>query len=136
MMKEFSTKKKILRTILTALILCACVLLGYYILVWTGLWNSLNSVEKIKDFIISCGFYGRLIFVLLQFLQVTILPLPSTITTIAGAIIYGPLQASLLSLAGILLGSFIAFMLGRFFGKKIVVFMVGKETCEKWIKNQ
>lgn len=134
-MDNFSTKKKIFRSTLIILLFALILVLGYFILVWTGLWESVNSVEKIKNFILSFGFYGRLAFVLLQFLQVTIIPIPSAILTIAGAIIYGPFQASLLSLAGILFGSFVAFLLGRTFGKKIVNFMVGKETCEKWRKG-
>lgn len=131
-MDNFSLKKKIFRTVFIVLVFCGVLTLGYYILIWTGIWENVNSVEKVKNLILGFGFYGRLVFVTLQFLQVTILPIPSAITTIAGSIIYGPFQASLLSLAGVLLGSFFAFLLGRTFGKKIVVFMVGKETCEKW----
>ncbi len=131
-MENFSLKKKILRTILIVLLFGGILILGYFFLVWTGIWESVNTVEKVKNLILGFGFYGRLVFVTLQFLQVTILPIPSAITTIAGSIIYGPFQAFLLSLSGVLLGSFVAFLLGRTFGKKIVVFMVGKETCEKW----
>ena len=134
-MENFSTKKKIVRTVVIILFLALVLVLGYFVLVWTGVWENINSVEKIKNFILSFGFYGRLAFVVLQFLQVTIIPIPSAILTIAGAIIYGPLEATLLSLAGILLGSFVAFLLGRTFGKKIVNFMVGKETCNKWRKG-
>ena len=130
-MESFSLKKKIFRSIFIILLFGGIILLGYYVLVWTGVWESVNSVEKIKNFILNFGFYGRLAFVVFQFLQVTVLPLPSAILTIAGSIIYGPFQATLLSLAGILLGSFFAFLLGRTFGKKIVNFMVGKETCDK-----
>jgi len=78
------------------------------------------------------GFWGRFTFVLIQFLQVTFLPIPSTISTLAGVLIYGPLQAALLSLAGILLGSVVAFFIGRVFGRKVVAFMVGEESCKKW----
>lgn len=131
-MEKMSTQKKVLRTLLIFLIFAGICVLAYFCLVWTGLWDRVNSVEKMKNFILDFGFYGRLAFVLLQFLQVTILPIPSTVTTIAGSIIYGPFQASLLSLSGILLGSFIAFLLGRVFGRKLVVFMVGEHTCEKW----
>ena len=80
------------------------------------------------------GFSGRFIFVLLQFLQVTFLPIPSTVSTLAGVLIYGPLETALLSLSGIILGSVFAFFLGRHFGRKLVVFMVGEQTCEKWVK--
>ncbi len=130
--KTLSIKKKIFRITLVVVIFLALCVLGYFILVWTGAWEYINSAEKLRQLILSLGFWGRLGFVIIQFLQVTFLPIPSTISTLAGVLIYGPLQAALLSLAGILLGSVFAFFLGRVFGRKLVVFMVGKETCDKW----
>lgn len=131
--KELSLKAKILRTILVCVIIAAVVVLAYYILNWTGVWEQINSVEKLQNIILSWGFWGRFGFVMLSFLQVTFIPLPSTVTIIAGTLIYGPLQASLLSLAGILLGSMLAFLLGKVFGRRLVVFMVGEKTCKKWV---
>ena len=131
--KELSLKAKILRTILVCAVIAGIVVLGYYILRWTGVWEQINSVEKLQNIILSWGFWGKFGFVMLQLLQVTFIPLPSTVTIIAGTLVYGPLQASLLSLAGILLGSMLAFLLGKVFGKKLVVFMVGEKTCEKWV---
>ncbi|HIT61999.1 MAG TPA: TVP38/TMEM64 family protein [Candidatus Caccovivens faecavium] len=130
--KELSLKAKILRTILVCIVIAGIVVLGYYILNWTGVWEQINSVEKLQNVILSWGFWGRFGYVILQLLQVTFIPLPSTVTIIAGTLVYGPLQASLLSLAGILLGSMLAFLLGKVFGKKLVVFMVGEKTCKKW----
>lgn len=129
-----SKKQKVLRSILVVTLIG--VLLGaiYLVLILTGWWDSINSVEKLKNFILSLGFWGRFVFVLLQFLQVTFIPLPAAVLIIAGSIIYGPNQAALLSLSGILLGSAVAFFLGRVFGKKLVRFMVGQETCDKWVK--
>lgn len=131
---KMSKKQKIIRTIMVSLALVILFGAIYLILVLTGWWESINSVEKMKNFILGLGFYGRFIFVMLQFLQVTFIPLPSPVIVIAGTLIYGPFQASLLSLAGILLGSAVAFFFGRVFGRKLVVFMVGKETCDKWVK--
>ena len=132
--RVLSKKKKFLRISLV-LFLCVVVLLAiYFSLVYTGLWEKVNSVEKVKTLILSLGFWGRFVFVLFQFLQVTFIPIPSTVLTLAGSIIYGPIQASILSLAGILLGSSVAFFLGRAFGKKLVVFMVGQESYLKWRK--
>ena len=132
--EEFSTRKKIVHIVIV--ILAIALFFGgvYGLLVWTGLWDKVNSVDKVKNLILSMGFYGRAIFVLLQFLQVTFLPIPASVLVIAGSLVYGPIQASLLSLSGILLGSALAFYLGKTFGKKLVVFMVGKESCNKWIK--
>ena len=132
--KKNNIKIKIVRTLIVILCLTAIVVLSYFLLVWTGAWEYVNSVEKIRQLILSMGFWGRFVFVALQFLQVTLLPIPSTISTLAGVLIYGPLQASLLSLSGIVLGSVFAFFLGRTFGKRIVMFIVGAQTCEKWRK--
>lgn len=134
-MEKISTKKKILRVLLVTSLVVAFVLLVFFILKWTGLWEKLNSAEKLKDFILSLGFWGRFAFVFLQFLQVTFLPLPSPIFVVAGSLIYGPFQSSLLSLAGILLGSGVAFFIGRVLGKKVVKFMVGEQAQEKWSKK-
>ena len=134
-MQKLSTKKKIIRIGIVILSITLFLVLVYFVLVWTGLWEKLNSVEKLKNLILSLGIWGRITFVVLQFLQVTLIPIPSPIIIVAGSLIYGPFQAGLLSLAGILLGSAFAFFLGRTFGKKLVIFMVGKESQEKWTKR-
>ena len=133
-MQKLTTKKKIIRTVSVLLAITLFLLLIYLILVWTGLWEKLNSVEKLKNLILSLGIWGRITFVAIQFLQVTFIPVPSPMLILAGSLIYGPLQAGLLSLAGILLGSGFAFFLGRTFGKKLVTFMVGEESQKKWTK--
>lgn len=129
----FSLKKKVFHTILVILFVLAIFFGGYALLVYTGFWDKVNSVEKVKNLILSMGFYGRATFVLLQFLQVTFLPLPASVCVIAGTLVYGPMQASLLSLSGILLGSAFAFFLGKTFGRKLVIFMVGREAEKKWV---
>lgn len=133
-MEELSKKKKTIRITLVIAIFAIFICAIYFILRFTGLLESINSVNKIRDLIISFGFYGRLGFVIIQFLQVTFLPIPSTITTLAGVLIYGPLQAGFLSLSGILLGSTFAFWLGKKFGTKLVTYMVGEKSCKKWVK--
>ncbi|MBP3431487.1 MAG: TVP38/TMEM64 family protein [Clostridia bacterium] len=130
--KKLTLKKKIIRTTIVVAIIAAVVILAYFVLKWTGAWEYINSIDKIRELILSLGFWGRFVFVFLQFLQVTFLPIPSTVSTLAGVLIYGPLETALLSMAGVMLGSVLAFWLGRTFGKKLVVFMVGEETCEKW----
>lgn len=130
--KQLTKKQKIIRSIIVCTCLAVFFALLYGILVWTGVWENVNSVEKVRTLILSLGFWGRLFFVMLQFLQVTFIPIPSTVTTLAGVMIYGPLEAGLLSLSGLLIGSCVAFALGKYCGKKLVVFMVGEETCNKW----
>lgn len=131
MKQPFKTALKIL---LVAFLLCLFFVGVYLILLYTGWWEKLNSVDKLKKEILDLGIYGRVFFIFLQVVQVAFLPIPSPLIVVAGSLIYGPFQASLLSLAGILLGSAMAFSIGRVFGKKVVIFMVGKENEEKWSK--
>ena len=93
-----------------------------------------SSTESIKAFIQSAGAWGIVVFFVIQFLQVVILPIPAALTTIAGALIFGPTTAMLVSLSAILLGSFVAFFIGRYLGEKVVVWIIGKEACEKYSK--
>ena len=131
-----STKKgKVLRFFLVLLFFTALILGGYFILKNTGLLEKFNNLEDIKNFILSGGNFSVFIFVLIQFLQVTIHPLPTFLTTIAGALIFGPLKTFILSFVSIMLGSFFAFWLGRKFGKKILVWIAGKRDAEKWTQK-
>ena len=126
------------RSFFRILIVCfsiACIFgLIYLILQVTGIWEKINSIEKLHKTILSLGFWGRFAFVMLQMLQVTFIPLPSPVVVGAGSLIYGPFQAGLLSLAGILLGSSLAFFIGKVFGRRIVEYMVGEKLCVKWQK--
>lgn len=131
---QYSFSKKFLRILMVLSLIAILLGLIYFLLDITGLWEKLNSVDKLQAVILELGFWGRFIFVFLQFLQVTFVPLPSPVLIIAGSLIYGPFQAGLLSISGILLGSAFAFFLGRMFGKKLVIFMVGEKTEEKWRK--
>ena len=75
------------------------------------------------------------LFIVLQFLQVVILPIPSTVTVVAGAALFKPFLGSIYSLIGIVAGSLVAFLIGRYAGLRVVSWLVGKETLEKWLKK-
>jgi len=93
----------------------------------TGWLGKFSNVQELKKIILSSGFFSYLVFVSLQFLQVTIIPLPASVTTIVGVILFGPLIAFVLSLLAILLGSFFAYFLGRTFGDKLLIWAIGKK---------
>lgn len=131
-----STKKgKILRTLIVCLIVGVIVLGVYLTLKFTGVLNRFQTAEDVKNFILSGGNFSVILFIVIQFLQVTFLPIPAFITTVAGALIFGPLQATIMSLIAIMLGSIFAFFLGRKFGKGILAWIAGKDDAEKWTKK-
>ena len=76
-----------------------------------------------------------ILYVLLQYFQVILLPIPSVVSTVAGLALFGPLKTIFLSLIGIVAGSIAAFFIGRKLGYKAVAWIVGKETLDKWQKK-
>jgi uncharacterized membrane protein YdjX (TVP38/TMEM64 family) len=98
----------------------------------SGILQGIDSTEELVTLINSFGMSGKLIFILIQFLQVTFIPIPSTIVTATGAALYSPWEAVLLSSIGLWLGSFVAFFLGRVFGVKLVKWVIGEDLLIKY----
>lgn len=99
----------------------------YYLLKSSGVLGKFSNVQELQTIILSSGCFSFFVFFLFQFLQVTILPLPSSITTVVGVLLFGPYIAFALSLVAILLGSITAYFLGKSLGIKILVWAVGKD---------
>lgn len=78
------------------------------------------------------GGWGMFVYFLIQVLQVVILPLPAAVCYIPGSLIWGPLTATLVASAGVIVGSIICYFIGKFFGKRAVVWIAGRENTEKY----
>lgn len=128
-------KEVVSRTCITAYILIDFLAIFLYILIRTGFFEIMRDEERFEAFLERSGKWMAVLFVVLQFLQVVILPIPSTVTVVAGAALFGPLVGSLLSLLGIIIGSLVAFLVGRYAGYRVVAWLVGKETLDKWLKK-
>jgi len=129
---KLSKKKKLFRTLLIVAIITAIVLAIYLPLKLTGTLDKIDSAESLKEIINNFGAWSRVIFAVLQFLQVTFLPLPAMVTTLAGVYLFGLWETTLLSIIAIMLGRLFAFFLGRKIGVPVVKWMIGKEDMEKW----
>lgn len=127
--KKFETVFKFL---LTAFVIAAVVLVGLYILQVTGIWETIESIETLRKAIDSAGIWAPLAFIVLQSLQVFLLPLPGVLTVGVGVALFGELETCLYSYIGILIGSIIAFWIGRVIGYKAAAWLVGKEALDKW----
>ena len=129
---KLETAKKTVKILLVVLIICAISLAAIFWVKNSSFAKIFNDVQKLKEWILAWGFWSYLIFVILQFLQVTFLPLPASLTTLAGVIIFGPFYTFLLSTLSIILGSIFAFFLGRFFGVKLLNWIFGKEKTQSF----
>lgn len=106
-----------------------------FILQKTGFFHLVDSPEKLQEYLQKAGIWMPILYMLLQFLQVIVLPIPSVVSTVAGVALFGAFWATIYSLAGILLGSITAFFIGRKLGNKAVSWIVGEETLVKWQKK-
>jgi uncharacterized membrane protein YdjX (TVP38/TMEM64 family) len=96
------------------------------------LWRVFSSAERIQETVESWGARGPLGFVVLQFVQVVVFIIPGEVVQIAGGFLFGVLKGSLLSIAGIVLGSSFNFAAARFLGLPFVRVVFGEEKIRKF----
>ncbi len=131
-LRQKETIDKLCITIYVMVIFFAAV---FYALLATGFMDIVRDEDSLEEYLARSGGWMGVVFTVLQFLQVVILPIPSTVTVVAGTALFGPLKGSLLSLLGIFIGSTVAFLVGRYAGIRVVSWLVGRETLEKWLKK-
>ena len=131
----FLKKQVVYKCCIIAYILFVFLAVGMYVLLRTGFMEVMRDEGSFQAYIERAGGWMTALFILLQFLQVVILPIPSTVTVVAGAALFRPFWGSVYSLIGIVLGSLAAFLIGRYAGTKVVSWLVGKETLDKWLKK-
>ncbi len=107
-------------------------LFAYHILYTKNMLYVFSSVQNFKNFILSTGTMGILIYIFIQMGQIIFLPIPASIIAVAGAVIYGPLLGAIYCTVGVLLGSYLSFFIGRTLGYRLVCWVVGRENAEKY----
>ena len=95
----------------------------------------IRDAESLQKYLENAGAWMPLLYILLQYLQVVVLPIPGIVSTVAGVALFGSFWAMIYCLIGIVLGSLTAFLIGRKLGNKAVSWMVGEETLKKWQKK-
>jgi len=124
--------KTIVKILFVSLIFCSVILLFYIILKTTGTLEKIQSFEHLKNLILKTKHWGIIVYLLLTIFQVVVLPIPSAIIILIGVAIYGAFWSFVLVTIGTYIGSIIAFWIGKTFGKKIVIWIVGEEATKKY----
>lgn len=124
--------QKTIRLFITITAAVALVTALYAVLKLTGTLDKINSPEELKNIILSGGVFSYLIFFLIQFMQVTLVPIPAFITTVAGTLVFGPWMTTVISIVAQMLGAVAAFYIGRKLGRKVVAWIAGEEQTKKW----
>lgn len=127
-------KEIIKKIIISALVIVLIVLVGYFVLKHFGITDM--SGEEVRDMVESTGAIAPLVYVLVSFVQVTLIPIPAAVTIVAGNYLFGPWLAFLYSYIGMMLGSIFAFWLGRAIGRPFINWVAGSpEKVDEWVEK-
>lgn len=109
------------------------LLAGVCLLLWrTGFFQAVGTAEGIQAYIERFSPYSQLVFFLIQFCSVVLAPIPSNLSALAGAMLFGMWQAFLLTIAAVFLGSVTVFLLARSLGQSFAERFVGKRVSAKY----
>ncbi|MBE5753503.1 MAG: TVP38/TMEM64 family protein, partial [Clostridiales bacterium] len=125
----------IYKVFISGFVLIISVLAVLYLMLETGFFEVINSTEKFKEYLEGAGAWMSVAYIVLQFLQVLILPIPSFVSVAVGVALFGAIRTLIFSYLAIVPASIIAFFVGRKLGTKAVAWMIGKDTLEKWQKK-
>lgn len=120
---------------LFALSVTVLLLGGGALLLWkTGFFSSTGSLDEMRDYIDRFTPYSHLFYFVVQLLSVVIAPIPSNITALAGAVLFGMWPAFLLTVAAITAGSVLVFWLARVLGRPFADRLVGRKLSDKYLE--
>lgn len=125
-------KQKTIRLFITIAAAVAAVTAVYAVLKLTGALDKIQTPEDLKELILRGGVFSYAVYFLIQFMQVTVIPIPAIIVTVAGTLVFGPPVTIIISIAAQMLGAVVAFYLGRKLGRRVAVWIAGEEQTKKW----
>ena len=126
-------KKKTLILIFAAVLIIALLAILYFALKDTEAFKIFESTQALQEYVGGFGAWAPAIFILLQIAQVIIAPIPGNVTTLAGGAMFGFWPALAYSTIAILIGSLIAFGIGRVCGRPLVNKLAPADVVDKYL---
>lgn len=91
-----------------------------------------SSKERLAQLILPLGVLGPLLFIFIQAIQVVVPILPGATGCAAGVWIFGITEGFLYNYIGICIGSILAFLIARIYGKEILKTVASKKIYSKY----
>lgn len=128
-------QKKYLSAAALAVFLLFCLLVGWFI--GRPMIRFVSEPERFRAWVNASGIWGRLVFLGMVILQVVVALIPGEALEIGAGYAFGAVEGTLLSMAGIALGSALVFRLVRRFGTALaeVFFPIEKIHSLRWLKD-
>lgn len=115
-------------------VIALIILGGIGLFLWkTGFFFALSSSASIQAYINRFSPFGQCFFFLIQLMSVVFAPIPSNITALAGAVLFGLWESFLLTYAAVIFGSLLVFGLARILGRSFTDRVVSKKISEKYL---
>lgn len=124
---------KILRRVLIWGAVIVLVLAAGVAIYRSGVWERFGSVEELREWIAGFGAAAGVVYFVLQLMTVIIAPIPSNVSTAAGALALGFWPGFLLGASAVVVGSLIVFTLAKRLGEPFVRRFVNQKTLQKYM---
>ncbi len=120
--------KKVAATVLSVISAVSCILaiLGFLFLKW-----EFSDTNVLRDWIAENPFLGSLLMILIIAFQVVIALIPGEVVEIAAGYAFGTVHGTILCLMGAALGSVVAILLSRRFGRRLVESLYPRDKLDK-----
>jgi uncharacterized membrane protein YdjX (TVP38/TMEM64 family) len=112
-----------------AVVVVAGALLAGSVLVGRA-FPFLARASTVREYVVGFGVWAPVAFVLLQALQVVVAPIPGQALVFVSGYLFGLLPGTLYSLVGATLGTYVALLLARRFGRPLVERLVTDEALD------
>ena len=103
----------------------------YLVLVRAFGWSFDVNAEPFRVWVDGWGAWGPVVFIGVMALSVLVAPIPNVPIFIAAGLVWGPVVGTTYSMAGLLIGSAMAFGISRRFGRKHLPRLIGKKAAER-----
>jgi uncharacterized membrane protein YdjX (TVP38/TMEM64 family) len=111
--------------------LVLAVLIGALIKWWEPLYNFVADQEQVRVWVEGLGAWGPMAIVFLEMVQALLAPIPGQAIEAVSGYLYGPWLGTLYPLIGMAIGSLVAFLLARRFGRPLVIKLLGKQSMDR-----
>ncbi|WP_291653005.1 VTT domain-containing protein [Clostridium sp.] len=98
----------------------------------SGILGYMTSLEDFKGYIEGFGNKAYIVFFLLQLASIIIAPIPSNVSAVAGAMVFGMWESFIVTTLAIISGSAIIFYLSRICGRAFVERFVSTKVLQKY----
>lgn len=127
--KSYVRRRRMVGLVSLAVILALFVWITYFMTNY--ILGKVHTPEEFRAYIESFGWKSRFVFLGLQVLQVVVAMIPGEIVQVGGGYAFGPVEGTLLCMAGVVIASALIFLLTKRLGIRLVEAFVSREKIDE-----